>query len=371
MKNKAFTLIELLVVVLIIGILAAVALPQYQTAVNKSRYAGLMPLAKSVKDAEEAQLMATGHYTSKLEDLSVQVPGTIDDNTATTDHVTIELYNGDGNYDFVKATDTRNPANTYVMYFAKSGNFKGEIHCEAEQNNDKAKQLCLSYGPTAGPFTGTDSGYDAYVLQGTGDGTGSGVSNILRGFVMGAVVSWDSDDGESWQGYDENGRVIVNARYCVGSDRMSDCDSIDVFSYEEDRQYSRTCTLGTATAGVGCKDGEYENGYNVINSDDFRSILTCADIDSSGNCTDYSSARAEFLSGEYTTNEEFGGTYEIWGQADCSAYDANGCTVFSSMYVIEPNSAETIKHCGNIEGTSCLEWVYDYGDGNNDDNDEE
>lgn len=50
-KKHRFTLIELLVVVLIIGILSAVALPQYQAAVEKSRVARLLPLFKSIPGA--------------------------------------------------------------------------------------------------------------------------------------------------------------------------------------------------------------------------------------------------------------------------------------------------------------------------------
>ena len=67
MKNKqAFTLIELLVVVLIIGILAAVALPQYKFAVVKSRIAALKPIMKSLKDSQEIYFLANGGYAYNL-----------------------------------------------------------------------------------------------------------------------------------------------------------------------------------------------------------------------------------------------------------------------------------------------------------------
>lgn len=75
LKTKGgFTLIELLVVVLIIGILAAIALPKYEAAVAKSRATEALLNLQNLYKAQQLYYMANNTYTDKISELDFSLP---------------------------------------------------------------------------------------------------------------------------------------------------------------------------------------------------------------------------------------------------------------------------------------------------------
>ncbi len=82
-NNRAFTLIELLVVILIIGILAAVALPQYQKAVAKARATEIINYISTGQKAIDLYVLAHGYQDADFmgtntSDLDISIPVSAD-----------------------------------------------------------------------------------------------------------------------------------------------------------------------------------------------------------------------------------------------------------------------------------------------------
>ena len=148
LDTKGFTLIELLVVVLIIGILAAVAVPQYQKAVDKSRLVQLIAFNKAIREAQERYYLANGSYTNDLNVLDVGFAA-----EETSGHYWA-VADGSSFYLASNGTDqsvyTRTPLlpGVYlrsVYAHAGQGNARdGWMLCYADKNNARANRICKS-----------------------------------------------------------------------------------------------------------------------------------------------------------------------------------------------------------------------------------
>ena len=167
MKSRAFTLIELLVVVLIIGILSAIALPQYRKAVMKARFTQLKVLASSIAQAQEVYYMANGSYATRFDDLDVNTPAFTSETTNDTedgrvfDRGRCWIVGGTSGDPRVGCDDTKIKMGYYV--YPQKGNpvRAGRRLCRADNQiaNSIQNQICKA---ETGAASGGESGGVTY-----------------------------------------------------------------------------------------------------------------------------------------------------------------------------------------------------------------
>lgn len=137
--NKGFTLIELLVVVLIVGILSAVALPQYTTAVEKSRATEALNILASWHQSAERYRLLKNRWPENANKLDVEMPNVSSEGTLVEGKNYNFSATTSGNAYIIIAIRKTN-ANKYNIILTASPN--GTFTRSCQGTSDKAVKYC-------------------------------------------------------------------------------------------------------------------------------------------------------------------------------------------------------------------------------------